>query len=32
METIESFAADERSARIALAVAVEPGEATTATP
>lgn len=31
METIESLATDERSARIALAVAIEPGEATTAT-
>ncbi|WP_458041452.1 MULTISPECIES: DNA-processing protein DprA [Bacteria] len=31
METIESLASDERSARIALAVAVEPGEGTTAT-
>lgn len=31
METIESLVTDERSARIALAVAVEPGEATTAT-
>lgn len=31
METIESLVTDERSARIALAVAVEPGEVTTAT-
>ena len=31
MEMIESLVADERSARIALAVAVEPGDVTTAT-